>query len=123
MTIECNLGILAANLAPLRVLIIRVFPGLKTQYSHNRYEGGGIRMSSHHATARGPARHSQSMMPSRTPGMDERWPKKTPSVGSDQSELPLHDVLKTREVRVEYTEAQSSSDVGDEIERRPWDKA
>jgi hypothetical protein len=113
MTFETGLGILAANLAPLRILFIKMFPSLGTTrggYSRNTDPRRTPRMHSsspyvppHHNPYE---RHEAMVSHGRSRNRD------SDSFTSDRSQIPLKDVLQTREVRVDYDDVQAKNKYG-----------
>ena len=103
MTIEVNLGIIAANLAPLRILAIKLIPALRTQRSGG--ETYGLPTYNRNSTFSSPDTYHHYITSSKREGR----PRRQSSVTGDSGEVPLRQVLQTKEVRLDYTERPTES--------------
>ena len=108
MTIELNLGIIAANLALMRGVITffkrKLFPKSTTTYGS---KSNGTPAYAQYTFGSGPARHHASATSGRRM-----------SGATDRSEIPLKLIMQTKEVVLAESEAQSSSEAADDIEHR-----
>ena len=108
MVIETNLGIIAANLAPLRGLVVRFFPRIFSTHSGTDRSG----LPTHNTLVPNGNQRAQNL----TIGSQRR----RQSFTSDQSEVPLKDIVvqsHQREVRRADSDGLSSNDAGEEADR------
>ena len=106
-------------LAPLRALMIRLFPAMRSRGTHRQYglDAYGLptyQTSTHHSGTGHYENHVSSK---------ENGPRRHSSITSDRSEIPLKQVLQTKEVRMDYSDAQSSWGADGDVDRRQWGNA